>query len=105
ADLFADNYFGHFAELCRKAGIKYSNEPYGDGGFDNIQAASSADIPMGEFWVGNGYDTVQTTKLAATVGHIYGRQIIGAESFTADEQRGRWMEEPYASKALGDMIF
>lgn len=103
ADLFADNYFGYFAELCRRNGILFSTEPYGNGGFDNIQVGGLADIPMGEFWVGGG--TLETTKLAASVGHVYGRKIIGAESFTADDVRGRYLEEPYAAKVLGDYVF
>lgn len=103
ADLFADNYFGYFAELCHENGLQFSNEPY-DGPFDNLQVGSAADIPMGEFWIG-GYDTLRTTKLAASVGHVNGRPIIGAESFTADDVRGRWLEEPYAAKTLGDLVF
>ncbi len=104
ADLFADNYFGYFGELCRKNGLLFSTEPY-DGPFDNIQVGGTADIPMGEFWINGGPDTLRTTKIAASVGHVYGRKVIGAEAFTADSSRGRWLEEPYAAKALGDLVF
>lgn len=103
ADLYADHYYGYFGELCRKAGMQFSTEPYGNGGFDNIQVGGNADIPMGEFWVGGG--TLETTKLASSVGHVYGKPVIGAESFTADDVRGRWLEEPYSAKALGDLVF
>lgn len=103
ADLYAENYFGYFGELCHRAGMKFSTEPYGNGGFDNIQVGGLADIPMGEFWVGGG--TLETTKLASSVGHVYGRPVIGAESFTADDNRGKFLEEPYAAKALGDFVF
>ncbi|MBX7133773.1 MAG: hypothetical protein K1X67_13955 [Fimbriimonadaceae bacterium] len=103
ADLYADNYYGYFAEKCKRAGLLFSTEPYGNGMFDNIQAGSTADIPMGEFWIGGL--AIESTKLAASVGHVYGKPIIGAESFTADDVRGRWLEEPYAAKTLGDLIF
>jgi hypothetical protein len=103
ADLYADNYYGHFADLCHRAGLQFSTEPYGNGGFDNIQSGSKADIPMGEFWIGGA--AMESAKLAASVGHVYGRHVVGAESFTADEMRGRWLEEPYAQKALGDLAF
>jgi len=103
ADLFAENYYGHLGELCHKNGMMFSAEPYGNGGFDNIQSGSKEDIPMAEFWVGGG--TLETTKLASSVGHVYGRPIIGAESFTADDVRGRWLEEPYMLKTLGDKAF
>lgn len=105
ADLFTENYFGYFGELCRKNGLKFSTEPYGDGNFDNIQAGGTADIPMGEFWIAGGPDTMQTTKLASSVGHVYNHQVVGAESFTATDYSGRWMEEPYTAKALGDLAF
>jgi hypothetical protein len=102
-DLFADNYYGYLGELCRQHGLKFSNEPYGNGSFDNLQIGGTADIPMGEFWVGGG--TVETTKLASSAGHTYGRKIIGAESFTADTPHGRWLTDPYSLKPLGDRIF
>jgi len=103
ADLFADNYYGYFKELCHKNGMLFSTEPYGNGGFDNIQAGGLADIPMGEFWVGGG--TLETLKVASSSAHTNGRMLVGAESFTADNFRGRWLEEPYAAKALGDFVF
>lgn len=103
ADLFADNYFGYFKELSRKHGIQFSVEPYGSGGFDNLQVGGLADIPMGEFWLGGG--TQETLKLAASAAHTNGRAIVGAESFTADDVRGRWLENPYDAKALGDLVF
>src|SRR5205823_3538285 len=102
-DLFADNYFAYFGELCRKNGLLFSVEPYGNGSFDNLQVGGLADIPMGEFWVGGA--AAETTKLAASAAHTYGRKVVGAESFTADEGRGRWLIDPYSIKALGDRIF
>jgi hypothetical protein len=103
ADLYADNYYGYFGDLCHKAGMKFSTEPYGNGLFDNIQAGGTADIPMGEFWIGGA--AMETTKLASSIGHIYGRKYVGAESFTADVPHGRFIEEPYAIKALGDLAW
>jgi len=104
ADLFADNYYGHFQELCHQHGMKASFEPY-TGPFDSLQCGAHADIPMGEFWVGSWPD--QSIKLASSIGHIYGRTVIGAESFTAgpSAQHGRWLDDPYSLKALGDLIF
>jgi len=104
SDLWAENYYAYFAELCRRNGLLFSTEPYGNGTFDNLQAGGIADIPMGEFWVPNG-GAGQTLKLAAAAAHTNGRRIVGAESFTADEARGRWLVEPYGIKALGDYVF
>jgi hypothetical protein len=104
ADLFAENYYGHFQELCHQHGLKASFEPY-TGPFESLQCGAAADIPMGEFWVGNTPGS--SIKLAASVGHIYGRPVIGAESFTAapGRQHGRWLDDPYSLKALGDQVF
>lgn len=103
ADLFAENYYGYFGELCRRHGLKFYTEPYGNGFFDDLQCGGLADMPMGEFWVGGG--AIETTKLAASAAHTNGRRIIGAESFTADEGNGRWRVDPYSIKALGDLVF
>ena len=104
ADLFAENYYGHFQELCHQHGLKASFEPY-TGPFESLQCGQAADIPMGEFWVGDAPGS--SIKLAASIGHIYGRPIIGAESFTAGPgpQHGRWLDDPYSLKALGDQVF
>jgi hypothetical protein len=104
SDLWAANYYGYFAELCHKHGLKFSTEPYGNGNFNNIEAGGLADIPMGEFWVPNA-GAGETLKIAASSAHTYGRKYVGAESFTADESRGRWLVHPYAIKALGDYVF
>ncbi len=102
-DLFSDNYYGYLADVCHKNGLIFSTEPYGNGEFNNLQIGGDADIPMGEFWVGNG--AIETTKLASSAGHIYGHPIIGAESFTADTPHARWTMDPYGMKALGDRVF
>ena len=103
-DLFADNYFAYFKELCHKNGLKFSVEGYGNGSFDNLQVSGLGDIPMGEFWVPNGM-AQESTKLAASAAHTNGKPVIGAEAFTADENQGRWLVDPYSAKALGDRIF
>ena len=48
-DLFFENYYGYFSELCRKNGLLASIEPY-DGPFECLQVGAKADILMGEFW-------------------------------------------------------
>ena len=105
SDLFADDYYGHFKELCDAHGMTASIEPY-TGPYESLQQGKAAEIPMGEFWVG-GNNIDSSVKLASSVGHIYGRNVIGAESFTArpSAQHGRWLDDPYALKALGDRVF
>ena len=104
ADLFAENYYGHFAELCREHGLMNAVEPY-EGPFESLQCGASADVVMGEFWSGSqGHPSV---KMVASIAHIYGKTIVGAESFTASPggQTGRWQEYPYSLKTLGDLMY
>ncbi len=104
SDLFADNYYGHFKELCDAHNLNASIEPY-TGPYESLQQGAAAEIPMGEFWVG-GNNIDFSVKLASSVGHIYGRDVIGAESFTAyPGAHGRWQDDPYAIKSLGDQVF
>ena len=102
-DLFADNYYGYMAELCHKNGLQFSTEGYGNGSFDNLEINGLPDIPMAEFWVGGG--AVETTKMVSSSAHTYGKPIVGAESFTADDQHAKWLYDPYSLKALGDKMF
>src|ERR1017187_3467413 len=102
ADLFAENYYGHFAELCHQHGLKNAVEPY-TGPFESLQSGAPADVVMGEFWSGSqGHPSV---KLAASIAHIYGKTIVGAESFTARPEAGRWQNDPDSLKTLGDLMY
>ncbi len=104
ADLFAKNYIGRFEELCHQNQMLFSVEPYGNGPFDNLQIGMRGDILMGEFWVPDGHSG-QTVKIAASCAHVMGRNVVGAESFTAGQFQGRWQVEPYGIKAMGDRMF
>lgn len=102
SDLFTANYFGYFADKCHAAGLLCSTEPY-DGPFECMAIASKADILMGEFWIGGGVNP--SVRIASSVAHVYGRTIVGAESFTAGPYEGRWQNHPRSMKALGDEIW
>jgi hypothetical protein len=58
-------------------------------------------MPCGEFWVGGGPRV--DCKVAACAAHLSGRQIAGAEAFTAG--RGNWLDDPWSLKTLGDRAF
>jgi hypothetical protein len=100
AELMEENYYGRFAENCHRHGIKAFFEPYDPGNFDEMAAGAHADMVMGEFWLGgNNHHSI---KLAASVGHVNGKRVIGAESFTSST---RWLEYPYGMKTTGDFMF
>ena len=102
ADLFAENYYGHFSELCREHGLFSAVEPY-TGPYESLQCGASLGVVMGEFWAGS--DGEPSVKLASSVAHIYGKTIVGTESFTGAPDKAKWQNDPYTLKALGDLMF
>lgn len=104
-DLYADNYYNYFADLCHKHGLKFSTEPY-DGPFECLEVGAKADVVMGEFWYSPDAfleGVSQSVKLAASVAHTHGIPYVGAESFTAGpDDSGKWMGHPGALKRQGD---
>jgi hypothetical protein len=102
-DLLNENYAGRLQELARQNGMKLSIEAYGDGPTENLAYAGRANMPMGEFWVGGGASA--SCRAMASAAHVYGKPIVGAESFTAVPEHARWTNHPFSLKPLGDLIF
>lgn len=100
SELMAENYYDRFRDLCHERGILFSTEPY-TGPFDDLRVGSPSDIVMGEFWMGDGIMS-SSAKVAASVAHVNGKQIVGAEAFTAGEAFARWAETHADMKTLGD---
>lgn len=101
ADLFADHFYGHMVKMAHRAGLQLSVEPYGDGPFEDLQAARDVDLPRGEFWPGRLMQS--SPKLAVSIAHTYGKNKAGNESFT--DFQGRWQATPQKLKPLGDLVF
>ncbi len=105
ADLFVKNYAEKFAAMAHAAGLQLSVEPYGNGPFSDLEYGRSCDIPMSEFWARPGSTSPGNTKLAASIAHINGRKLVGAESFSVDPVGGKWQKDPFALKAVGDAAY
>ncbi|RZK61174.1 MAG: hypothetical protein EOO59_05700 [Hymenobacter sp.] len=104
ADLMANNYYGRCAELCHENGFLAYTEPYNGGPFEQLQAGARMDVNMGEFWV-RTLRFRHSLKVAASVQHVNGRAVVGAEAFTGDAVHSKWQEYPYSMKADGDFMF
>lgn len=98
SDLFAENYYDYFAELCKKEGLTSIVEPYG-GLFDSLRCVRNIDIPTGEFWIGRGNPPARMTGSSS---HLLGKKKAGAESFTTTTKPGRWLQTPSQHKEYGD---
>lgn len=97
-NLMTENYFGYFRELCHRDGLKTYIEPYGFGPLNDLDVGGKADMVMGEFWMNRPLTQVASAVSAA---HIYGTEIISAESFTSDPDIN-WKGHPGMAKLSGD---
>jgi hypothetical protein len=116
-DCIAENYYGHFAELCHRNGMKVGNEAGGPNDIppqDVLKNLGRCDIPAGEFWVQyNSSDKYNpdrflrlNLKQTATAAHIYGKKEAMAESFTQMEyDRTHWSMGPYDLKPYANQAF
>ena len=104
SDLLVENYAGHIRELANRNGLKLSIEAYGDAAFDDVTYAGHCDEPMGEFWSWAYGGANESVTEMTSAGHVYGKRIIGAESFTATDAE-KWQGHPANIKTLGDWAF
>ncbi len=104
AELLNENYAGRFAELARRHGMRLTIEAYGDGPYDDLSYGGRADEPMGEFWSWAYGGAAESCTEMASAAHVYGKPILGAESFTASDQE-KWQGYPGYIKGLGDWAF
>jgi hypothetical protein len=104
ADLWAENYSGHFASRLQEKGLKLAIEPYGNGSFDPFTYAKSAGLIMGEYWTGDA-NLNGSVKQAASVAHVYGHSVVGAESLTAVPSRAGWRNQPRQWKPFADEAY
>jgi len=116
-DCIADNFYGHFTDLCHQNGIIMGSEAAGPNNIppeDALKNLGRCDFPAGEFWVNysptGGYNADNWLRLnlkqTASAAHVYGRRQVQAESFTQMEgYRTHWSLgpsdlKPYANDAF-----
>jgi len=103
SDLLVKNYAGKMREMAGKDGLRLSLEGY-DAPCDEMAYAGQCDEPMGELWSWPwGRCAVETTEMASAA-HVYGKRIVGLETFTANSKE-KWLSYPGSVKSLGDWAF
>ena len=103
-ELIATNYFGTMQRLAHGHGLKVYAEAQG-GPLNPILCNEYVDVPMNEFWVPDAAPRVPKIGEVTSIAHLLGRPIIGAESFTAKPEDGRWQNTPATLKLPGDCAF
>ncbi len=110
ADLLAENHYGVATEYFNKKGVGLYAEAMGAAlptTGDGLANKGRVDIPMGEFWTplpgqSDTPEHASDVKEAASGAHIYGKKIVGAESFTSMPFIPGWGQSPFYLKPLAD---
>ncbi|MGO9491497.1 MAG: glycosyl hydrolase [Terracidiphilus sp.] len=111
SQLLAENHYGEIAEDLHAHGLKYYGEAlemHRPSLGDDMEMRSKTDVPMGAMWTWAGHPGPDITYLAdlrgaASVAHIYGQNLVGAESMTS---RGpAWSFSPNNLKKVADLEF
>ena len=88
ADLVAHNHYARFQEFAHGHGMGIQPESAGPhaGPMDGIKNYGFSDIVMSEFWSPSPHRPKPENrfylKQASSAAHVYGKKIVGAESFT-----------------------
>ncbi len=111
AHCVSENHYGTFAENAAKYNIGIQPECSGPhaGPLDGITNYSHSDITMSEFWIPCPHRPEPHNrfyvKQAASAAHIYGKQYVGAESFTSLRKPHWGVELWYDIKPHADYEF
>jgi hypothetical protein len=109
--LLAENHYGTIADELHAHGLSYYGEAleqHRPSLGDDMEMRSKTDIPMGAMWTWANAPGPEASYLAdmrgaASVAHIYGQNIVGAESMTS---RGpAWSFSPNSLKTVADLEF
>jgi hypothetical protein len=111
SQLLAENHYGEIAGELHRNGLSYYSEALESHRpmlGDDMEMRSRTDVPMGAMWTwagepGPDVDYIADDRGAASVAHIYGQNIAGAESMTS---RGpAWSFSPDSLKKVADLEF
>jgi len=109
--LLAENHYGEIADDLHSHGMSYYGEAleyHRPSLGDDMEMRSKTDVPMGAMWTwannpGPDIDYISDLRGAASVAHIYGQNLVGAESMTS---RGpAWSYSPNNLKKVADLEF
>jgi hypothetical protein len=104
ADRIASGYVAGLREKCEQNGIRLWLENYGHWGFPGeflCYGGASHDLG-GEFWLDDVKLGAIECRCASSAAHIYGKNVVSAEAFTAGNA---FRQTPHSMKARGDWAF
>ncbi|MDX8337774.1 glycosyl hydrolase [Draconibacterium sp. IB214405] len=110
ADLTTENHYDLLTDILKERGMGRYSESHEDmRAFigDGMEVKRSADVPMSATWTPTGNETEVQTRFkadvreSASVSHIYGQNLVAAESMTAIGTAWAW--SPETLKPTADM--
>ena len=109
ADLTTENHYDQLTTLLRERDMGRYTESHESGRAfigDGMEVKRNADIPMSAMWTaGPGQATERydaDVRESASVAHIYGQNLVAAESLTAGS--GAWSFSPETLKPTADRL-
>ncbi|MCB0732534.1 MAG: glycosyl hydrolase, partial [Ignavibacteriae bacterium] len=97
-----ENHIEFAKAYANKNGLELSIEPYDMNPAGDLDLGDVADVIMAEFWSKRfGYDTHYAVIEAASISHVSGKPIVGAEVFTSNSNE-LWQEYPWSMKDQSD---
>ncbi|BEV02524.1 glycosyl hydrolase [Novosphingobium olei] len=111
ADLMASEHYGTVARVAHENGLKVYGEALEDNRpslGDDIAMRSHADVPMAALWTysrkaGPNPSYIADMKGAASTAHIYGQNLVAAESMTS--ALAPWAYAPNELRRIIDLEF
>lgn len=104
ADAVAYEYTGGLREASNEDGLQLWLENYGHWGFPSefLMYGGQSDLVSGEFWNEGTLGNIEC-KSASSAAHIYGKNRVSAEAFTASQRS--YVRHPAMLKKRGDWSF
>ncbi len=111
SQLIAENHYGEISDDLHAHGMSYYGEAlefHRPSLGDDMEMRSKTDVPMGAMWTWAGQpgprdDYRVDLRGAASVAHIYGQNLVGAESMTSVGPA--WSFSPDKLKKVADLEF
>ncbi|RYG67616.1 hypothetical protein EON80_13240, partial [bacterium] len=97
-ELILENHAIYLKNYAHKHGLQFSLEMYDMNPSADLDLGGIGDLPMCEFWTrGFGFGGEFSCFEAVSAAHTNGRNVIGAESFTANPGED-WLQHPGSMK-------
>ena len=100
-DLLVENYAAAMRQVARKHGLRLSIEGYFGEPASDIRYGGQAVEPMSECWSWPRFGAMGSVIEMTSAGHVYGHNIIGQETCTADANE-KWQGYPAVVKDICD---